>query len=190
MKQWIVLAGFIALCLGVGALAGLVTAPAVAEWYPTLVKPWWRPPNWLFGPAWTVLYIMMAVAAWLVWRVGDAKPALILWAGQPGVELRLVLPVLWGALAGAGADRHHRHVDRHRRHHLRLRHEIPPRGVPDGALSVLGELRTGTERGDFHDEIEGKGRDLISRFATASPRGEAQWENNPSPLEREGPGVA
>ena len=82
MKQWIVLAGFIALCLGVGALAGLVTAPAVAEWYPTLVKPWWRPPNWLFGPAWTVLYIMMAVAAWLVWRVGDAKPALMLWAGQ------------------------------------------------------------------------------------------------------------
>jgi translocator protein len=82
MKQWIVLAAFIALCLAVGALAGLVTAPAVAEWYPTLAKPSWRPPNWLFAPAWTVLYIMMAVAAWLVWRVGDAKPALMLWAGQ------------------------------------------------------------------------------------------------------------
>jgi translocator protein len=82
MKQWLVLAGFIALTLAVGAVAGAITAPAVAEWYPTLAKPWWRPPNWLFGPAWTVLYIMMAVAAWLVWRVGDAKPALLLWASQ------------------------------------------------------------------------------------------------------------
>ena len=56
MKQWIVLAGFIALCLAVGTLAGLVTAPAVAEWYPTLAKPSWRPPNWLFarpGPCFT-----------------------------------------------------------------------------------------------------------------------------------------
>jgi translocator protein len=82
MRQWLVLAGFIALCLGVGVLAGLVTAPAVAEWYPTLVKPSWRPPNWLFAPAWTVLYIMMAVAAWLVWKAGNAKSALLLWGGQ------------------------------------------------------------------------------------------------------------
>lgn len=92
MRQWMVLAGFVALCLAVGVLAGLVTAPAVAEWYPTLVKPSWRPPNWLFAPAWTVLYIMMAVAAWLVWRAGNAKSALFLWGGQ------LLLNFAWSFL--------------------------------------------------------------------------------------------
>jgi tryptophan-rich sensory protein len=39
-------------------------------WYESLEKPWWRPPNWLFGPAWTVLYAMIAVAGWLVWQAG------------------------------------------------------------------------------------------------------------------------
>lgn len=82
MRQWLVLAGFLALCLCVGSAAGLVTGPAVAEWYPTLVKPSWRPPNWLFAPAWTVLYIMMAVAAWLVWKTGNSKNALMIWGGQ------------------------------------------------------------------------------------------------------------
>ena len=68
ISSWAVLAGFIALCLGVGAAGGWITARSVAEWYPTLAKPSWTPPNSLFGPVWTALYIMMAFAAWLVWR--------------------------------------------------------------------------------------------------------------------------
>ncbi len=92
MRQWIVLAGFIGLCLGVGILAGLVTAPAVLEWYPTLTKPSWTPPSWLFAPAWTVLYILMAVAAWLVWKAGNAKAALTLFFAQ------LVLNLAWSIL--------------------------------------------------------------------------------------------
>ena len=92
MRQWWVLAGFIAVCLSVGALAGLVTAPAVTEWYPTLVKPSWRPPNWLFAPVWTILYVMMAVAAWLVWKAGNSRAALLLWAGQ------LLLNFAWSFL--------------------------------------------------------------------------------------------
>jgi translocator protein len=87
MKQWWVLAGFVALCLSVAAVGGFATASSVIDWYPTLNKPSWNPPSWLFGPVWTVLYIMMAVAAWLVWKQDDSRPALILWGGQLALNL-------------------------------------------------------------------------------------------------------
>lgn len=63
-----VLAGLVVLCVAVGAVGGLATSTAVTEWYPTLNRPSWRPPNWLFGPVWTALYGMMAVAMWNIWR--------------------------------------------------------------------------------------------------------------------------
>lgn len=64
-----VLVGLVGLCFSVAALGGLATADGVREWYPSLVRPDWRPPNWVFGPVWTVLYTAMAVAMWNVWRV-------------------------------------------------------------------------------------------------------------------------
>jgi translocator protein len=67
MKKYLSLFAFVALCLAVGAGAGFLTAQSVMTWFPTLVKPWFNPPSWLFAPVWTTLYIMMAVAAWLVW---------------------------------------------------------------------------------------------------------------------------
>ncbi|MCX7005756.1 MAG: tryptophan-rich sensory protein [Kiritimatiellaeota bacterium] len=54
---------WLALCLGAGSLGGIFTADAVRQWYPTLHKPSWNPPARLFGPVWTTLYVMMAVAA-------------------------------------------------------------------------------------------------------------------------------
>lgn len=79
--QLAVLAALCAACLLAGLLGGLSTAPAIEGWYRQLERPSWTPPDWVFAPAWTVLYLTMAVAAWLVWRR----------AGRPGRELALVL---------------------------------------------------------------------------------------------------
>lgn len=58
----------------VGALGSLATRPAIGTWYAGLNKPVFTPPGWLFGPAWTVLYILMGLAAYLVWSRGLAAP--------------------------------------------------------------------------------------------------------------------
>ena len=58
----LVLAALIALILGLGSAMGLLFPPDA--WYATLLKPTWNPPSWLFGPVWTALYILMAVALW------------------------------------------------------------------------------------------------------------------------------
>ncbi len=83
------LAGSLALCFAVAAIGGLATAAGVAEWYPTLDKPPWTPPNAAFGPIWTVLYAAMAVAVWDVARRGwrDARSALALYLVQLGLNL-------------------------------------------------------------------------------------------------------
>ncbi|GAA3977972.1 TspO/MBR family protein [Pedobacter ginsengiterrae] len=57
----------IAITLGVGALGGWATAKSVQTWYPTLNKPSFNPPNWLFAPVWTSLYVLIGIAAYLVW---------------------------------------------------------------------------------------------------------------------------
>ena len=59
--------------LAVGSLAGYFTASSVNGWYTTLVKPSFNPPNWLFAPVWTSLYIMMGIALFLVWNSGAAE---------------------------------------------------------------------------------------------------------------------
>lgn len=89
-KDLLALALFVGICLGVGGLGGAVTATSVTEWYPTLNKPSFNPPNWVFGPVWTALYVMMGVAAWRVWRAADrdtARGPLALFALQLAVNL-------------------------------------------------------------------------------------------------------
>jgi len=56
------------LTLAVGGIAGWITASDINSWYPHINKPSWTPPNGIFGPVWTILYVCMGVALWLVWR--------------------------------------------------------------------------------------------------------------------------
>lgn len=58
-------------CLVVGYLSGMVTRESITTWYPTLVKPVFNPPNWIFAPVWTTLYIMMGLAGGIVWNKMD-----------------------------------------------------------------------------------------------------------------------
>lgn len=60
----------ITVCLLVGFLSAIATQSSVLTWYPQLAKPVFTPPNWLFAPLWTVLYILMGIAAGLVWNKG------------------------------------------------------------------------------------------------------------------------
>jgi len=53
----------VALCLGIGFLSGIATSSSINTWYVNLNKPFFNPPNWLFGPAWTILYSLMGIAA-------------------------------------------------------------------------------------------------------------------------------
>ncbi|MFZ9932040.1 MAG: TspO/MBR family protein [Chthoniobacterales bacterium] len=89
MKSAAALAGWIALTF-CAALTGVFVQPA--GYYAQLVKPAWAPPAWLFGPVWTLLYVAMALAAWLVWRQGG-------WRARRGplalYVVQLALNALW-----------------------------------------------------------------------------------------------
>lgn len=63
----------IVLPVGVGAIGGLFTADAVPEWFNSLNKPWFSPPNWLFGPVWTTLYLLMGISLYIIWKQPRSK---------------------------------------------------------------------------------------------------------------------
>src|SRR5262245_10730868 len=81
---------FVALCLAVGALGASVVATSIESWYDGLAKPSFTPPNEVFAPVWTVLYVLIGIAAWRVWRVADrdtARGPLTLFALQLALNL-------------------------------------------------------------------------------------------------------
>jgi benzodiazapine receptor len=95
LPSWLALVGFWAAAFAAAAIGGAATSTSVKEWYPTLAKPSWNPPAWIFGPVWTTLYLMMGLAAWRVWRRGPAPRA------RRGLKLffaQLALNALWSLL--------------------------------------------------------------------------------------------
>ncbi len=81
---------FVVLCLAISAIGGWVTAESVSTWYRTLLKPDFNPPDWVFAPVWSVLYLMIALAGWRVWRrrgLAGAPVAMATYAAQLALNL-------------------------------------------------------------------------------------------------------
>lgn len=95
MTKWLTLAGFVVTVFVAAGLGGLITRNSVPTWYAGIHKPSWTPPNWLFGPVWTLLYISMAVAAWLNWQHGGWEKN---WPALSVFALQLILNAAWTPL--------------------------------------------------------------------------------------------
>ncbi|WP_374174716.1 TspO/MBR family protein [Flavobacterium tructae] len=97
MNKAVKIAIALVICLMVGYSASIVTRPSVETWYPTLVKPPFNPPNWIFMPVWTLLYILMAVAAGLVWdKIKEQKETVKMALGF--FIIQLTLNAIWSYL--------------------------------------------------------------------------------------------
>ena len=90
MSRYFTLAVFLVIVVGGGSLIGLVTLPG--EWYASLDKPFFNPPSWVFGPVWTILYILIAIAGWRTWQRDRSGTAMKVWWAQ------LVLNFLWSPM--------------------------------------------------------------------------------------------
>ena len=99
--QAIKLAASLVLCLLAGFIGSIFTTPKIGGWYAGLNKPSWQPPAWLFGPVWTLLYVLMGIALYLVWRAGLAAKGVKLALAIFFVQL--VLNALW-SFAFFGAE--------------------------------------------------------------------------------------
>lgn len=87
MQRYLSLAIFVLVVLGGGLAIGYATLPGV--WYAGLVKPAFNPPNWVFAPVWSLLYIFIALAGWRIWCADNSAPLRPLWIAQ------LILNFLW-----------------------------------------------------------------------------------------------
>ena len=82
----------IAVTLAVGFIGSIFTTPSIATWYTTINKPSFNPPNWIFGPVWTCLFILMGISFYLIWQRRLTTKALAIFT------LQLILNVLWSVL--------------------------------------------------------------------------------------------
>lgn len=90
------LAFSILVCQGVGIIGSFFTLPAISTWYTTLPKPSFNPPNWIFAPVWTLLFLLMGISLYLIWNRGlrgkETKKAIFIFGVQ------LILNIIWSVL--------------------------------------------------------------------------------------------
>lgn len=97
MKKYLRISYCVIICLTVGFFSGKITQSSITTWYPTLVKPVFNPPNWVFAPVWTMLYTFMGIAAGLIWNEIENKQKEVKVALQFFI-LQLGLNALWSYL--------------------------------------------------------------------------------------------
>ena len=93
IKNALVLLLSIAVCLLAGVIGSLFTYSSIPTWYAALIKPALNPPNWIFGPVWTTLYILMGISLYLIIKKG--KPDRTIWTAIIVFAVQLVLNTLW-----------------------------------------------------------------------------------------------
>ena len=94
MKNYLVFIFFVVLCEGAGIASALLAGPAGSDWYLSLEKPFFNPPGWIFGPAWTLLYFLMAWAVYRIWKAGGEKKDKLLAV----FFIHLVFNFLWSVI--------------------------------------------------------------------------------------------
>ncbi|MEO0075862.1 MAG: TspO/MBR family protein [candidate division WOR-3 bacterium] len=96
MKETIKLLVSIVLCQGAGIIGSFFTTPNISTWYKNLIKPAFAPPNWLFAPVWTLLFLLMGIALFLVWKRGWQNPPVRV--AMTVFFIHLVVNILWSAV--------------------------------------------------------------------------------------------
>lgn len=97
MSKYLKIIYCVAICLAVGYLSSNVTQSSIKTWYPTIEKPIFNPPNWVFAPVWTMLFILMGIAAGMVWNKLESNKELVK-KGLLFFTVQLLLNALWSYL--------------------------------------------------------------------------------------------
>ena len=150
------LIGFLVAVMAAALLGGLAVSDGMGEWYATLPKPAWNPPSWVFGPVWTVLYFLMAVAAWLVWRERTHAPHPLghgRFLDTTRTERPLVVVLFRLAQSRLGICRNNRALARYHRNGIPLCAHFAPGMLVDSPLLALGKFCRCAERNDCSTRI-------------------------------------
>ena len=157
MNKWLKLIASILICILARVIGYVFTTPSIPTWYAGLIKPSFSPPNWLFAPVWTTLFILMGVSLYLVVESGlkNVKLQVSLFGAQL-VLSRLVVLVLWVKVAFLCFHRNNYTLDRNCVYHHELFQSQQEGSCSVGTVHTLGEhclavelLRLGAELNNF-----------------------------------------
>ncbi len=98
LKKILKLIGLIVLCEVIGSLGSIFTIPSIPTWYADLVKPFFSPPNWIFAPVWTTLFLLMGIAFYIIWESKEKKLGKIRILALGWFEVQFAFNVIWSYL--------------------------------------------------------------------------------------------